>query len=126
LIPHFEMGLALDEQAGSVGGESLGGFLSLSGLPLNSRLGNHKVLGSLIWYRSITDTTGLISYPLNVGFSLEAGNVFDQLDDIRFANLTKAGSIFVGAPTPIGPVYLAVGLTEDYDSSIYLFIGQTF
>ncbi len=126
LIPNIEAGLALDESAGGIGSESLGGFLNLSGLAPSSRLGNHKAFGSLIWYRPVTDTTGLISWPLYLGFSLEAGNVFERLDDIRFSNMTKAGSVFIAAPTPIGPVYLATGITEHGDTSVYLFVGQTF
>ncbi|PHR56752.1 MAG: hypothetical protein COA47_12535 [Robiginitomaculum sp.] len=126
LIPNVEAGLALDLEAGGIGSQSLGGFLELSGLAPFSRLGNHKAFGSLVWYRPVTDTTGLISWPLYLGFSLEAGNVFERLEDIRFSNMTKAGSVFIAAPTPIGPVYLATGITEHGDTSVYLFVGQTF
>ncbi|MBL4596326.1 MAG: patatin-like phospholipase family protein [Robiginitomaculum sp.] len=126
LLPRIQAGLALDEPVDGIGEQSLGGFLNLSGLAPSSRLGNHSALASLVWYRPITAPTGLISYPLYLGFSLEAGNVFDRLDDIRLANFTTAGSIFLGAPTPIGPVYLAGGVTEDGNTSVYLFVGQTF
>lgn len=126
LIPRVEASIGLEDDTLGIGSSSLGGFLRLSGLPPNSRLGNHSALGEFIWYRPITDTTGLLSWPLYAGISLEAGNVFVLRDDIKFSNLTKAGSIFLGTPTPLGPVYLAAGITEDGDSSLYLFMGQTF
>ena len=37
-----------------------------------------------------------------------------------------AASIWLGADTPIGPIYLAYGKAEDGRNSIYFFIGSTF
>lgn len=126
LIPRVESSLGLEDDTLGIGNSSIGGFLRLSGLPPDARLGNHSVLTELIWYRPITDTTGLLSWPLYAGFSMEAGNVFQARDDIKFSNFTKAGSVFVATPSPLGPIYLAAGVTEDGDSSLYLFMGQTF
>jgi NTE family protein len=37
-----------------------------------------------------------------------------------------AGSAFIGADTPIGPVYLGYGHTEGGNGSLYLFLGPLF
>ncbi len=58
-----------------------------------------------------------------VGASFEVGNVWNDSNDIRLSNTITAGSLFVGADTPIGPIYLAIGLAEGGNKSLYLFIG---
>jgi len=37
--------------------------------------------------------------------------------------MLTAGSAFVGADTPIGPIYLAIGAAEGGEKSLYLFVG---
>ncbi len=37
-----------------------------------------------------------------------------------------AGSLFLGAETPFGPVYLAAGLASGGERAFYLFLGKTF
>ena len=44
----------------------------------------------------------------------------------RLDNTIFAGSVFLGLNTPIGPVYLAYGRTEQEDQAIYLYIGPRF
>jgi NTE family protein len=64
--------------------------------------------------------------PVYAGASLEAGNVWDDLDNADVEDLLIAGSVFLGADTPLGPLYLAVGRGEGGRDSLYFFLGRTF
>jgi NTE family protein len=106
---------------------SLGGFLDLSGRIPDERAGPHMLFGSLIYYHRVANPRFLsLNLPVYVGGSLEAGNTFDERSDIDFDELLIAGSVFLGMDTPIGPIYLAYGLSEQGESSPYFFLGQIF
>ena len=49
-----------------------------------------------------------------------------QSDDISFSDLRKSYSIFVGSETPLGPVYLAWGHSDNGDSTLYFYLGNPF
>ncbi len=134
-VPAAEFGFALDPASVSiapdlpvafVGFETLGGPLRLSGLPQDSLRGRHKTLLSLGYYRDIAGGAEMFGRPLYVGASIEAGNTFLELDEFDFSALLYGGSVFVGSPTPIGPIFLGVGYTEGGDTAAYLQIGRTF
>jgi len=101
----------------------LGGFGKLSGLAPNQLNGQHFGMATMAYYRRLGNVDFLPAY---AGFSLEAGNVWQDDDDISFSNLRAAGSLFIGANSPLGPVYLAYGRAEGGDSSLYLFVGNPF
>jgi len=61
---------------------------------------------------------------VSIGTSLEYGNVWESRSDIELNDGIFAGSIFLGANTPIGPVYLGYGLAEKGVSSFYLYVGE--
>lgn len=104
---------------------SLGGFLNLSGLDRGELTGPHAGLARLIFYRQMGQTGGgLFDWPLYAGMSLEAGNVWNDRDDIRFDSLLFNGSLFVGLDTFFGPLFFATGFSEDGDTSFYLFLGS--
>ncbi len=63
----------------------------------------------MIYYRNIGAQEGLLNFPLYLGASLEARNVWDDRSDMGFDDLIVAGSGFLGVDTPLGPVYLAYG-----------------
>ena len=58
--------------------------------------------------------------------SAEAGQVWIEEDEISFGSLEAAGSLFLGLDSPIGPVFLAGGMAEGGNKSIYVFLGQPF
>ena len=101
----------------------LGGFFDLSGYYDNELSGQHvgRVLGT--YYRRIGDIALLPTY---VGFTAELGNVWDARSEISLDNSVAAGSLWIGADTPIGPVYLAYGSAEGGLSTIYVFVGKMF
>jgi NTE family protein len=61
-----------------------------------------------------------------LGGSLEAGNTWQDTDDIESNNLIGAGSLFVGLDTFIGPLYIAYGVAENSQDSFYLYLGKIF
>lgn len=102
----------------------LGGFLRLSGLERGEISGPHAGLARLVYYRRVGDTTGgLFETPIYLGASVEAGNVWQNRDDIDFASLQMNGSLFAGVDSFFGPVYFAAGFAEDGETNFYLFIG---
>ena len=67
-----------------------------------------------------------IDQHLFIGFSLEAGNVFQDRNEIRWGNTLTGGSLFVGADTAVGPGYLSFGRTEGGRRSVTLSVGRPF
>jgi NTE family protein len=99
-----------------------GGLFELSGTVRNELLSPHFGLLEAAFYRRLGNITFL---PIYTGFSLEAGNAWDK-DDIHSDNLRYAGSIFIGADTFMGPIYFAIGATDQGERAIYLNIGKSF
>ncbi|MCZ6561064.1 MAG: hypothetical protein O6931_09290, partial [Gammaproteobacteria bacterium] len=56
--------------------------------------------------------------------SLEYGNVFQSSDEIKFDNGLFGASLWLGLDTPIGPVYVAAGLTQGGNTAYYLTLGE--
>ncbi len=100
-----------------------GGFLSLSGFNSNELSGQHFARAAGIYYRKLGDNAFL---PLYAGVSLELGNVFENRGDIGVSDSLYAGSVFLGADTFIGPVYIAHGRAEGSNSAFYIYLGRGF
>jgi NTE family protein len=102
---------------------ALGGFTNLSGFTERELLAANSALFRAVYYRQLGGD-GLFSVPAYLGFSAEAGNVYDDRDDLTsLDNLIYAGSIFVGVASPFGPVFLGYGRADTGDSSFYLNFG---
>jgi NTE family protein len=102
---------------------TLGGFLNLSGLDVDQKLGQHRAIGRVVYYYRWLSSPVLPAY---FGVSTEAGQIWQDEDDASFASLDFAGSLFLGLDTPIGPIFLAGGIAEGGDKSFYVFLGQPF
>jgi NTE family protein len=97
-----------------------GGLFNLSGFDFNQLSGQHFGLVSAQYRRKFLSTTiAEVSY----GASLEYGNVWEDKSDIDVSDALLAGSVFLGADTGIGPIFLGYGLAEGGTSSFYLYIG---
>lgn len=102
----------------------MGGFLRLSGLERGEIAGPHAALARLVYYRQVGDTTGeIFETPIYLGFSAEAGNVWQTRSEIAFDTMKINGSLFAGLDSYFGPVYLAAGFAENGETNFYLFIG---
>jgi len=100
-----------------------GGFLRLSGFDLNQLSGQHYGQLVIAPFRRIGDFNLL---PIYVGASLEYGNVWQSTSDISLSNAFWAGSLWLGAETPLGPIYVAYGQAEEGHNSVYFFLGRAF
>ncbi len=106
---------------------SLGGLFSLSGYAPNELNGKHGGIGRVLYYRALGDRAiPGFNTSIYLGASFEAGNVWQDTDDISFDNTLIAGSLFVVFDTVVGPIYIAYGAAEGGRRSAYLFLGQTF
>jgi NTE family protein len=119
----YEAGYSFDDAAPVERRFELGGFARLSGLIPDQLSGRQLGLFSLAYLRRLNNIDVL---PVYAGVTLEAGNVWNYADDISFGDLRKSGSIFVGAKTPLGPVYLAWGYSDSGDNTFYFYLGNPF
>jgi NTE family protein len=128
LVAGLEGGSALDDRVVSPQQlYTLGGFLRLSGIPKDAIAGTQYGLARAVVYRRVSrGGTGFLEYPAYVGMSFEAGNAWATKDDVDWSELATGGSLFLGAESPIGPVYLAAGLGEGGTRAFYLLLGRTF
>ena len=100
-----------------------GGFLRLSGLAQDQLSGQHYGIAALTYYRRIGNIN---LFPAYLGGSIELGNAWQSRSDISLDNTVAAGSLFLGAHTPLGPVYLGYGKAQGGNGSIYLYLGNPF
>lgn len=105
---------------------SIGGLFNLSGYHKFELTGRYAGLVRLIYLKELGESRSVLKVPVYLGVSLEAGNVWNDRDEIRFDSLIPAGSISLAVDSPLGPVYLAWGLAEGGRSATYLFLGRTF
>ena len=105
----------------------LGGFLNLSAYFPGQLTGNHRASAGLIYYRRIAGGLRFLTQtPIYLGAVLEAGNVWNNRDDVSLNDLHHSASLFFGADTFLGPVYLGYAVGDDGRSAAFLYIGQIF
>ncbi|MEO0365260.1 MAG: patatin-like phospholipase family protein [Pseudomonadota bacterium] len=104
----------------------LGGFLNLSGLDRNALVGPHSAISRLVYQRRVGRTGGgFFDWPLYLGASVEAGNVWDRAGLASSSDLIFNGSLFARLDTFLGPAYLASGFGENGETTLYFFLGAT-
>ena len=126
LTPYLEYGENFESTLDYLNLFKLGGLGRLSGLGDNELLGEKMALARLLYYYRLTEFRAAgFSVELYTGASLEAGNVYAREESITGSSLLTAWSLFVGANTPLGPVFVGYGRSEDRDR-FYLAIGDRF
>ncbi len=128
MVLSLDGGSALDDRVNSPQDLfTLGGFFNISGLPVDALAGTQYGIARGMFYRRISrGGTGFFEFPAYLGVTLEAGNTWLTRDDVDLGDLETGGSLFLGAESPFGPVYLAAGLAEGGRRAFYLFLGKTF
>ncbi|MFO1371236.1 MAG: patatin-like phospholipase family protein [Candidatus Competibacteraceae bacterium] len=104
----------------------LGGFLNLSGYQRGQISGQYTALGELIYMYRLDNASAAFTIPIYAGGSLEVGGAWNHSSEIALNSLIPAGSLFLGADTPLGPLYLAAGLAEGGNTSLYMLLGKLF
>ena len=59
-----------------------------------------------------------------MGFSLEAGDAVERDINLDWDRARKAGSLYIGSDSILGPLYFALGRTFGGSSAVYLFWGR--
>ena len=114
------------ESPGDRGLFQLGGFTILTAYQPGQLSGNHGgTLGAMYYYR-LGGLRLLTQTPFYLGGLLEVGNAWDQRSDMSFHDLHNSASVFIGADTFLGPIYLGYGVGDDGHSAAFLYIGQLF
>ena len=113
---------SLDDNVPIYGLYTGGGFLNMSGYEANSLVGPHFGF-AVAGYRYQVAQSGFL--PGYVGTTLEYGNAASERDDI-FADGRINGSFYFAYKTPLGPVYLGVGWSEERSAVYFLRFGSIF
>ncbi|HET7132177.1 MAG TPA: patatin-like phospholipase family protein, partial [Gammaproteobacteria bacterium] len=101
----------------------MGGFFDISGLNRNQLTGQYAMRVGAAYYRRIGD---LALFPAFAGVTLELGNVFQSRRDVSIDNSILGASFWAGVSTPVGPVYVGYGRTDDGDHAFYVSLGRVF
>jgi NTE family protein len=101
----------------------MGGFFDISGLNRNQLTGPHAMRVGAAYYRRIGD---LALFPAFAGVTFELGNVFQSRGEVSGSNSIFGGSLWAGVSTPVGPVYVGWGSTDEGDHAFYVFLGRVF
>lgn len=120
---HLEVASARPVPTGAVDEYSLGGFQRLSGYRIGQVAGNHLALARLNYYRRLPWAPG----PARAWFaggSLELGNAWTDSNDIRWRGLRTGSSLYLGADTGIGPVYLSLVHAPRGYTGLYFLLGR--
>ena len=126
LIPRLRLAGTLEGDPGPQNWFLLGGFLNLSGYQIGQLAGKYLAFGELIYMYRLDSASAAFTIPLYAGGSLEVGGAWMNTDDINSDTVIPAGSLFLGADTPLGPFYLGAGLADGDKASLYLLLGKLF
>ncbi len=103
---------------------TLGGFQRLSGLQIDQLTGTQYVLGRLVYYYQYDRLPSQIGSGLYLGASAEVGRMNGFNDPLLTNRYLGSFSVFWGADTIIGPVYLAYGRSTSGHDSFYFLLGR--
>ena len=120
---HARTALANGGRSGEVGRYTLGGFHQLSGYYSGQLEGNDLLLFRLGWYARREQPLAL-TRGFFFGGTVEAGNIWQQRSAMRLSNLRAGFSVYLGADTGIGPLYLGLTSAPGGSTGLALFIGR--
>jgi NTE family protein len=101
---------------------TLGGFMRLSGYPTDALLGDEMQFGRFMYYRRLARQTLLDG--VYAGFSLEAGKMGGAIFPTQPTGWIRAGSVYLGLDTFLGPLYIGFGRASPGYNAFYLYLGR--
>jgi NTE family protein len=104
----------------------LGGFPRMAAYAPGQLSGNHGGVVGLMYYRRIGGLRLLTQSPIYFGGLVEAGNLWNQRSEMSLSDLHTSASLFFGADSFLGPVYLGYAVGDDGQTAAFLYIGQLF
>jgi len=118
-----ELGSALGSELPFYDQFEAGGLFRLSGLPFRSVSGRYGGTVTGLYFVEIARLTPGLGGGVFAGGSVETGSYWLDRAAVSAGELTWAGSLFIGADTLLGPVYLGYGRADTGDDAFYLFVG---
>jgi NTE family protein len=95
----------------------------MSGYRDGQLLGNYVLFSRLTWYMRLAGTP-TVARAFFVGASAEAGNAYATRDELHATSLRAGMSLFVGADTALGPLYMGLTHAPRGQTGVVLFIGR--
>ena len=106
---------------------TLGGPFSFPGYEVEELTGeSFGVARAMYRYKLADRSKSLIGIPLYAGLTAVVGNTWSRHGDASWDDLRWGGSVFLGADTLIGPVFVVFGAAQHGRSALYFFIGKPF
>jgi NTE family protein len=102
---------------------TLGGPLRLSGYRINQFAGREVAFGRLMYYNRVLPLPDILGSGIYVGGSAEVGRITDRFDGLPSPGTLWSASVFLGADTFLGPVFLGLGSGGSSNWSLYLLLG---
>jgi NTE family protein len=105
----------------------LGGLFNSSGLAQDFYSGRQMGFLMARYQRKLSDDSVIpLNMPIYAGVSLEGGQLWSHRDEMDFGDLLVSGSLYLAIDSPLGPIHLAYGRTEESQDAIYLSLGWPF
>jgi NTE family protein len=105
----------------------LGGLFNLSGAGQNLFSGRQMAFAMAQYQHRLSENSVLpIKMPAYLGASIEGGELWSRRSQVDAGDFRTAGSIYLAVDSPIGPIYVAYGRTEDSLEAVYLSLGWPF
>ncbi len=101
----------------------LGGFQQLSGLRTGQLRGDRLFFSRLMAFRRIGKIPGF-GDGIYAGGTFELGAAHSADLALDYDRMVKAGSLFIGLDTSIGPLYFGYGRADRKRESFYLYLGK--
>jgi NTE family protein len=111
------------QQPDAIGRYELGGFHQLSGYRDGQLLGNYVLFARLGWYMRLPYAP-VVARAFFVGATAEVGNAWATRELARAGKLRTGMSLYLGADTGFGPLYLALTHAPQGASGVMLFLGR--
>jgi NTE family protein len=102
---------------------TLGGPMRLSGYRINQFSGREFAFGRLMYYKRAVALPDILGAGIYVGGSAEVGRITDRVDGLPSPGTLWSGSVFLGADTFLGPLFLGLGMGASNNWSLYLLLG---
>lgn len=99
----------------------LGGLFRLSGYGIDTLHGTGAAVATLQYRRPLAQ---VLEYPLFLGGSLEAGQVWQRGESPSAERTLFGGSLYSALDTPLGPIYFGFGIAEHGEEAVFLRLGQ--
>ena len=111
------------QQRNAIGRYELGGFHQLSGYRDGQLLGNYVLFARLGWYLRLPYAP-VVARAFFVGATAEVGNAWASREAAKLGDVRTGMSLYFGADTGFGPLYLALTHAPRGSSGVMLFLGR--